>query len=247
MKFNNKLVLLFICLQALPFYGMATSNTQQCLHTADSLFNMKKYTESFEIYDSLLTDLQASSPSMLVKMAFIKEGLGDYSQAEYYLNLYYLSTADAGTLGKMKELADANSLTGYDFDIFYDSSRSFVFKYFNILTYFLLALAILCLVMAYRQKFKFNKSSLLPSLLMVFVLGLLFVLLNFGRKYEKGIIAENNTYLMSGPSAGAKVIEIIEKGHRVNIKDTNDVWVKIEWDDKEVFVKTDKIRPITFL
>ncbi|MEL7002387.1 MAG: SH3 domain-containing protein, partial [Bacteroidota bacterium] len=86
-----------------------------------------------------------------------------------------------------------------------------------------------------------------PGIFLVIVLGLLFYTLNFGRDYNKAIVVKNNTYLMSGPSAGAEVLEIIKKGHRVNVKDATDVWVQIEWDDQEAYVKADKIRNIEFL
>ncbi|MGB3465691.1 MAG: hypothetical protein WBA74_10490, partial [Cyclobacteriaceae bacterium] len=53
------------------------------LTTADSLFQAKKYTESFELYEQIIVEDMAYSPAMLLKMAFIKEGLGDYSNALY--------------------------------------------------------------------------------------------------------------------------------------------------------------------
>jgi hypothetical protein len=52
---------------------------------------------------------------MLLKMAFVKEGLGDYSNALYYLNLYYLKTYDKKVLKKMENLAERyHKLEGYE-------------------------------------------------------------------------------------------------------------------------------------
>lgn len=246
MKFNYKLVILSICLTALSHFAKSESGNENSLTVADSLFNNQKYTESFEIYDSLLDNAKTSSPAMLLKMAFIKEGLGDYSNAEYYLNLYYLNTSDRKVLDKMEELANSNSLKGYEFNDM-EYIKTVFLKYFDYITYLLLALAILLLVIAYRQKFKLDNLSVAPGLLLVLVLGILFYTLNFGRNYDKAIIEDNNTYLMSGPSAGAEVLEIIDKGHRVNVRDSKDVWVRIEWDSQEAYVKADKIKQINFL
>ena len=44
---------------------------------------------------------------MLLKMAYIQEGLNHVGQALYYLNLYYLASKDKSVLGKMEELANA--------------------------------------------------------------------------------------------------------------------------------------------
>jgi len=224
----------------------AQNSPKETLEVADSLFKSQKYTESFEIYDSLLTYSKVSSPSMLLKMAFIKEGLGDYSNAEYYLNLYYLRTSDRKALTKMEELASSYALNGYEFND-REYFKTLFFKYFDYLTYFLLALAIMILAIMYHQKFKKNNLSVAPGIFLVIVLALLFYTLNFGRNYDKAIVVKNNTYLMSGPSAGAEVLEIIKKGHRVNVKDAEDVWVQIEWDEQEAYVKADKIRTIDFL
>ena len=65
----------------------------ETLAIADSLFEARKYTESFKIYQEIHGQNQGS-PSMLLKMAFIKEGLDDYPAALYYLNQYYLFTSN---------------------------------------------------------------------------------------------------------------------------------------------------------
>src|SRR5688572_16230256 len=75
------------------------------LKTADSLFATKLYTQSFEHYEEILLQKQYT-PAMLLKMAFIQEGLNHIGRALYYLNLYYLATKDKTTLDKIQELAN---------------------------------------------------------------------------------------------------------------------------------------------
>ncbi len=49
---------------------------------------------------------------------------------------------------------------------------------------------------------------------------------------------------MSGPSAGADVLEVVKKGHKVDILGKEDVWVKIRWDDQVAYLKEGKIKAI---
>lgn len=221
--------------------ALAQTSPEQKLEYADSLFTAKKYTESYEIYDHLLEAENVSSPAMLLRMAFIREGLGDLSGALYYLNTYYLKTADRRVLSKMEELAKKKQLEGYEFTDF-DFLLTNFYKYFNTITYGLLALSVLMLSLAWYQKTKRQQKPLLPATLMLVFLTILFYTLNFGRSYNKAIIAESNTYLMSGPSAGAEVIDILDKGHRIQYNGKKDVWVKITWKEKAAFVKRDKLR-----
>ena len=80
---------------------------------ADSLFEKRKFTESLEIYENIIVEKKAS-PAMLLRMAYIYEGLDDLSSALISLDHYYKITADKKVLNKMKELADQNELEGYD-------------------------------------------------------------------------------------------------------------------------------------
>ncbi|ELR68708.1 hypothetical protein C900_05891 [Fulvivirga imtechensis AK7] len=233
--------ILFILVSAqLP----ARDQTDNAQLQADSLFQARKYTESFEIYQHLLHKERLVSPSMLLKMAFIKEGLGDYTQALYYLNLYYLHTADKKALTKMEELAKKKDLRGYEFNDL-EFFKTIFFKYFNEIVLVLLTISLLLMVLIlYRKKADQRPVGLAISI--VVVLGLLFYTLNFGKDYNRGIITQNNTYLMEGPSAGAKVVTIIGKGHRLPIGGQKDVWTQTEWEGKEAYVKQDKIRKVSF-
>src|SRR5690606_13561587 len=48
------------------------------LLNADSLFQSKNYQEALLVYESILNEDQTYSAAMLLKMAFISEGMGDY-------------------------------------------------------------------------------------------------------------------------------------------------------------------------
>ena len=58
---------------------------------------------------------------------------------------------------------------------------------------------------------------------------------------SKGIIADNNTLFMNAPSAGASLIERLEQGHRIEILGKDDIWYKINWDNKEGYIRDSNI------
>ncbi len=216
------------------------ANSQQVTNNiilADSLFNQKKYTESLELYEELLSVQKQYTPQMLLKMAFITEGLKDYSRALYYLNLYYAKTTDKRALKKMEKLAEVHELKGYN----YTDTSFFTMlykKYGKHLTIFLMAASILLLVFLYKRK---KERPIGLGVFLTVLLLLLFYHVNNPGFFEKGIITAPNAYMMKTPSSGADLIEIIDPGHRVNIIDQNDVWLEIEWDGETGFVREGNI------
>ena len=213
---------------------------QANLERADSLFSQQKFTESFEIYERLLETYQQSSPQMLLKMAFIKEGLRDYSKALYYLNLYYLQTTDKKVLKKMEELAENHNLSGYeyaDWEFFMMLYR----KYNASLTYMLLALALILFAVIFRQKRKYDQKPVTTGVLLTLTLGILFYHVNFSDNYNRGIIVQTDAYIMDAPSSGADLVRIIDKGHRVKVIDKKDVWVEIEWEGNIAYIRENNI------
>src|SRR5688572_10488658 len=72
------------------------------LRQADSLFLAKRYTQSMELYRSIFAQNEYT-PAMLLKMAYIEDGLNQTGQALYYLDLYYHATRNKSVLEKMEE------------------------------------------------------------------------------------------------------------------------------------------------
>ena len=232
-RLNLKLILLFAIL--------ANSVDAQKLDKADSLFAQQKYTEALEIYESTFSAGQ-SSPAMLLKMAFIKEGLGDYAEALYYLDLYYKESADRSAVGKIKQLSETNDLLGYNYD---DTHffRSLLTKYR--LQVQLVLSSVLVLLTAYIYTRRKNQSK--PFIAFFFQLlvvgGLLFTSYELS-EVKEGIIKTDQTLLRSGPSAGAEPIELISKGHKVDVLEELPAWTKISWDGEEVYVRKGRVRII---
>src|SRR5882762_9738528 len=96
------------------FFSFLSGGAQsQKIKLADSLFRSKQYTQSLELYQALFTSGDYS-PAMLLKMAYIQEGLGKIGQTLYFLTLYHLATDDDQALRKTEELAAKFRLSGYD-------------------------------------------------------------------------------------------------------------------------------------
>jgi uncharacterized protein YxeA len=212
------------------------------LQQADSLFQAKRYTQSMEHYRFIFNEKQYT-PAMLLKMAYIEEGLNQTGQALYYLNLYYNVTDDQTVLEKMEELATKYNLEGYEQT---DTVRalSFYHDYYKSITLGLVGVVIVLLSVALFLKWR-KHNPLAPVIILQLMLVLLLVHVNFGERTSVGIISSSNTYIMNGPSSGASVVTIVEAGHRVQIVGRKDVWIKILWQGETVYIKENNLLPLT--
>lgn len=210
------------------------------LALADSLFQQQKYTESLETYESILKQQQQYSPRMLLKMGFIQEGLGNYSQSLYYLNLYYSLTSDKTVLKKMETLAKDNRLEGYEFTDW--SWLMNVYKrYRQQIIMVVLGLTLLIFSLILYQKRRSQERPVVAGIFFVISLAVLFGLLNFLPDHSKGIIKNNPAYIRNAPSGASDVTEIIGSGHRVTVLGKEDVWVKIRWKEEVAYIKENGI------
>ncbi len=239
---NKNIKLFFILLLSLPLLGIAQAKKYP-LAQADSLFEAQKFTQSFVLYDSIYQQKQAT-PAMLLKMAYIKEGLGDYTMAQYYINEYYLATNNDLALEKMEELANEKELAGYETNDL-NFILSLYYKHFQWLTLGVMVLVLLVFIFFILQLKKYKRLPPVTTFfLATFLLGL-FLLVNFGKTYNKAIVVKNNTFIMEGPSAGAHVVDVISKGNKVNIKGQNDVWLQIEWNGVTGYIKNNTVKKLT--
>lgn len=212
------------------------------LSHADSLFRQKRYTQSFELYNNLFQSKQYT-PAMLLKMAYIQEGLNSISQSAYYLNLYYLASQDDTAPHKLAELADKYRLEGYTTSEV-DKVLSTYHQYSNRIAIGLIAVSIFLLILISVQRLRFQaKPYATWAMLLVLSVVILFHL-NFSNRYSKAIIVNNNTYLMDGPSSGASVVGIVRGGHRVNVIGREDVWLEVQWGQSVAYIKETNVLPV---
>lgn len=212
------------------------------LKTADSLFQAKRYTQSLEHYEEILRQHQYT-PAMLLKMAYIHEGLNHIGEAMYYLNLYDIATQDKSVVSKMNELATKYDLEGYEVT---DSDRlwSFYLNYHLYISIALAALMILAFSLVFYTRVKLHRRPVGSVITVAVLAAILFAHQQFGSQRTKAILSDSSTYLMSGPSAGASVIDIVGDGHRVQVVGHKDVWTKIRWEDQIAYVKESSLRAL---
>ena len=212
------------------------------LQKADSLYGVKQYTQAFDLYQTLFEN-KSYSPAMLLKMAYIQEGLGHLGESLYYLNLYFLASDDAQALKKMEELAEKNNLEGYKTS---ESLRvlAWLQQQYSTIAWMIASVCVFLMALMFYQRVKLKSRQSLTGTAFVLAVALLFLHINFSLKSENGIVALPQTYLMSGPSAGSSVIAIVGEGHQVEIKGKQDVWLRVSWKDREVFVKEFAVKPV---
>jgi tetratricopeptide (TPR) repeat protein len=240
---NFKNIILIKLIVLLTFTNVLAQENEKDIEVADSLFNQQKYTQSFEIYNRILKTDNLTSPAMLLKMAYIKEGLGDYSNALYYLNLYYLQTHNKRALRKMEDLAKKYNLQGYkytDMEFF----MNIFYRYYSAIVYSLSGLVLILIGYIVYKKLQLKTNPGFSLFYLLIVVAILFYVVNFGKRYQKGIIISQDTYLMAGPSSGSKLIAIADLGHRVHVLGKEDVWVKVEWEGSTAYIKENNILQI---
>ncbi len=223
-----------------PLLSVGAEN-QDLLRQADSLYQGKKYTEAFQHYEKLFDQNQGSA-AMLARMAFIKEGLGDYANALYFLSLYYNQTSDKKVLSKMRELAEKHELIGYEYsDSAFIAGVAKKFKYELLIA--LLFISLLITLYIYRKK-KHQEQPVTSAIFQIVTIAVAMLLINNAFFQNYGIVSQGNSLLMSGPSAGAEPIEMIDKGHRLKLLDVDEVWSKVIWNDQEVFIRSKNLKRI---
>lgn len=224
------------------FSTLYSQSDQVILARADSLFIQKHYTQSFELYNTLF-EKHRYTPTMLLKMAYIEEGLHQIARSAYYLNLYYLATRDEEALVKLEELANKYRLEGYA-STEVDRIFSIYCQHHTTITWSLGAAIFFLITLLAVQRLQFKSKPYAAWSILLIVSIIFFVHLQASEGYSKAIIINNNTYLMDGPSAGASVIGIIREGHRVNVTGKSDIWLRVAWGEKEAYIKESNLLPV---
>lgn len=218
--------------------AILAQNAGKLLIQADTLFNRKQYTESLQVYEQIIEQTGQITPGMLLRMAFIQEGLGDYTKALYYLNLYYVQVPRPSVAMKMAELAERHNLSGYQFSdidfffIWYD-------RYYTYLIAAILLISLWLLIAVTRKKIKGRFVPMRHGAGLLLILLLNVGILNLRFNDTKAIIAQDSAYLMSAPSAGAKLVRIVRKGNRLDVygRQGQDIWLKTEWNGQPAYVR----------
>ena len=204
---------------------------------ADSLFNQRSYKEAMEIYE-VNFESGIYSPSMLLKMAFITEGIGDSERATLYLSKYYDLSPNPQTISKIKTLTGQAQLVGYEVS---DGMRFVLFlvEYKEILVGSLSLFLIMSLIVLWSQGKKLTEARFYwPSSLLI---ALIFLANNFLNGPSTGLVTSSPTLIRSKQTAAGDFIDLVEPGHRVKIKSSKDIWYEIEWKEQTAYIKKEDV------
>ena len=225
-----------------PFllYCLSVNAQTQRIAKADSLFRAKQYTQSLELYQAAFNE-QKYSPAMLLKMAYIQEGLGKIGPTLYYLKLYNLASNDEQALNKMEELAAKFKLSGYaekDADRF----QRWINKNRMLIQAAVAGILSIAAFSFFVQRKQHQKPWASAVAILLFS-ALIFYLNNF---YSSNpvIVGNDHAYLMEGPSAGAPVVVLLAEGNLLESTGQEDVWLKVKWMNKIVYVKKNSVMTV---
>jgi hypothetical protein len=77
-----------------------------------------------------------------------------------------------------------------------------------------------------------------PTILLII---LIFGANNFLNGPRTGLVTSSPTFIVSKPSAGGELVDMVEPGHRVRIKSSKDIWYEVEWKDKHAYIKKENV------
>lgn len=234
------ITLLFLSSSVFFSYGQGQVFSYR-LQKADSLFGAKQFTQSLAHYEEIFKQGQYT-PAMFLKMAFVEEGLNEIGKALYYLNLYHLATGDEAVLNKMEQLSQKHKLQGYAVD---ETGQVILFyqKYHDRVSLAVGAFILVLVSLAVFLRRRGQKPAPVLAIVLLFAV-LMGVHLSMKDTDLKVIVAQNNNYLMAGPSGAAAVVDVIGGGHRFEIEKRFDIWVQVRWNGKTAFIRDHQVLPV---
>ena len=216
-------------------------NSYSSTQKADSLFNLKRYSESKILYDSIFYKENKYSNSMLLKMATIEESLDNYEKSIYYLELFQKNKNENKVLDKINDIVDDKNLNGFEnsdkkiFINIYKKYRS------NILALLLTLISIIFIVNLVRYFRKNVINFVLPFFYISSVLSLLIINI---KPPSDAIVFKDYTFIMKEPSSGSDLYSILNKGDKLIVSKDLEVWYEIILDGKKRYVRKKNVRLI---
>lgn len=215
--------------------GKASNYGKSLLRKGDSLFAAQRFSDARKAYETAFFQQRTTSPADLLKLSFIEEGLDDKVMAIYFLHQFYLFRPNGAVKSKIEDLANQSKLSGFSMD-----EADYAYFLYRVYGPYaeagLLSLAIFmfCIVIARGLKRKSLGYSPVFTFIFLLAAGYLY---NFPIPYKRAILAENKIFLMSGPSSGSSVLDVIDRGHRVEWISTEDIWYEVKWNSRKGWVK----------
>ena len=209
------------------------ANEKYLLNEGDSLFKLRKYVDAKKIYENLYYEKNYFSDAMLLKLSFIEEGIGNYEKALIYLSKHYYQTHNKETSTKIKSIAKKNELIGFE-----QNDLSLILNAYNKNIYLihsiLVIILVLYLIIGGKKDINYHIRFMIISVLVL-------AIMNFNLTKKQGIVDQDNTYIMNGPSSGSDVYSIIKKGNKLKISKEYSTWYEIIFENKKKYIRKKNI------
>ena len=209
------------------------ANEKYLLNEGDSLFKLRKYVDAKKIYENLYYEKNYFSDAMLLKLSFIEEGIGNYEKALIYLSKHYYQTHNKETSTKIKSIAKKNELIGFE-----QNDLSLILNAYNKNIYLihslLVVILVLYLIIGEKKDISYHIRFMIISVLVL-------AIMNFNLTKKQGIVDQDNTYIMNGPSSGSDVYSIIKKGNKLKISKEYSIWYEVIFENKKKYIKKKNI------
>ena len=209
------------------------ANDKYLLNEGDSLFKLRKYVDAKKIYENLYYEKNYFSDAMLLKLSFIEEGIGNYEKALIYLSKHYYQTNNKETSTKIKSIAKKNELIGFE-----QNDLSLILNAYNKNIYLihsiLVVILVLYLIIGGKKDINYHIRFMIISVLVL-------AIMNFNLTKKQGIVDQDNTYIMNGPSSGSDVYSIIKKGNKLKISKEYSIWYEVIFENKKKYIRKKNI------
>jgi len=209
------------------------ANEKYLLNEGDSLFKLRKYVDAKKIYENLYYEKNYFSDAMLLKLSFIEEGMGNYEKALIYLSKHYYQTHNKETSTKIKSIAKKNELIGFE-----QNDLSLILNAYNKNIYLihsiLVVILVLYLIIGEKKDTSYHIRFMIISVLVL-------AIMNFNLTKKQGIVDQDNTYIMNGPSSGSDVYSIIKKGNKLKISKEYSIWYEVIFENKKKYIRKKNI------
>ncbi|GAA4012769.1 hypothetical protein GCM10022408_26940 [Hymenobacter fastidiosus] len=202
------------------------------MRQGDSLFTRGAYEASYPFYRQALRQGEQVSGRLLLRMAFVQEGLGHYPAALYYLGLAHTRQPRQATWRKITELAQNHRLTGYSSSWRQGLIITFRRHYYQGLQLLLIGAVVGAMLLVVRRRL--GRQWALPYSV---YLGLVGSYLNLLQPGQAGMVARSHAPLMAGPSAGAAWLTTATAGDRLVVRGRQDIWYRVQWRGRVAYIR----------
>lgn len=229
---------LFFCL--VPAITLAQTILPDSLRRADSLFATGDQVNAARLYETALAEGHTATDPMLLKLASAYEQQNNVPRQLYYLDVYFERHPEDIVLRRMNDIARANNLSGYETD---DLNYFYLF-YRKYGIYFLLFLLIpagyVFSVLILKRLRKEEIPGRQKWIVFAYLL-LLLVFTNLPEGVQSGITSQDRVLLRTDASAAAPVVDVIGRGHKLNILGTRDIYLRVLWHNELYFIRRDNV------